>query len=84
MLKYLLLALVVLWLFYSPAVRKLVRGAKPEVPKKETTAQPMLMLTCAHCGAHFPADEAVSMSHGSTTLHFCCKEHLQRGAKRPD
>lgn len=84
MLKYILLALVVLWLFYSPMVRKLVRGATDTAKTPAPEQAPAMMVSCAHCGAHFPASEAVSVSQSGNTEHFCCKEHMQRGARRAD
>lgn len=84
MLKYILLGLVILWLFYSPTVRRALRSMTSSAPQAERPSTPTMMLTCAHCGAHFPADEAVSVSQAGTTQHFCCKEHMQRGPRQTD
>ena len=55
--KYLVLILVVL------AVLWLLRSKRPSVPppKGGTTKLPAAedMVSCAHCGLHFPASEAV-------------------------
>ena len=60
MLKFLLLAALVLWLLYSPGVRKLLRGVRsrePAQPPRQNQAKPepaptTAMVPCAHCGVH--------------------------------
>lgn len=79
MLKYLLIALVVIWLFYSPALRGKRTGtstkpaAKPEPPRAEN------MVQCAHCGIHLPEGETVKDEQGRT---YCSLAHRQAGVKK--
>lgn len=89
MLKFLLLAALVLWLLYSPGVRKLLRGLRPgepaQPPKQSPPAQPTptrttTMVPCAHCGVHLPSGEAFVNDQGQP---FCSEAHL-RAAGRGD
>ena len=82
MIKYLLLALVIIWLFYSPALRKQFKRTGPVNQKANSPQQPQVMLTCAHCGAHFPKDDAVAVTQGSRTQYFCCAEHMRAGPQQ--
>lgn len=75
MLKYLLLALVIIWLFYSPAVRGKLKG-KPPAPPKPTPKQAENMVQCAHCGVHLPEGDTVKDGHGHL---YCSSAHLQAG-----
>lgn len=87
LLKYLLLGLLGLWLWYSPAVRKLWGGharsgtsATARRPAKEPAA-PESMVRCAHCGLHLPRSEALTLPDGRA---YCCAAHrdkAQPGAK---
>lgn len=85
MLKFLLLAALVLWLLYSPGVRKLLRGAlsgEPSPPASEAkpeAAQPVAMLPCAHCGVHLPASDALVNDAGQP---FCSEAHRRAGPRR--
>ncbi len=87
MLKFLLLAALVLWLLYSPGVRKLLRGVRssePAQPPRPAQAKPeptqtTAMVPCAHCGVHLPASEALVNGQGQP---FCSEAHLQ-AARRP-
>lgn len=80
MLKYLLLALIVLWLFYSPAIRgRLIKPrhtGKPKAPP--TTVPPQEMVRCAHCGLHLPAAEA--LVHAGQP--YCSAAHREAGPGR--
>lgn len=84
-LKFLLLALLVLWLLYSPAVRGKLMGKKPAPPPPPkppsatppATAPPDTMVACAHCGVHLPRGEAVFSPDGRV---FCSAAHLRAGA----
>lgn len=80
MVKYLLLALVVIWLFYSPALRRKRQPPKPNNPMNKPTAPPgaeaSTMARCAHCGLHLPSDEAVLDSQGRS---YCSNAHRQAG-----
>lgn len=87
MLKYLLIALLAIWLFYSPALRKQLRKppARPAAPPAPEAQTPpaQVMLTCAHCGIHFPQSESLTLTQGGQSQHFCCKAHLQAGPRQP-
>lgn len=85
MLKYLLLAVVVVWLFYSPALRGL-RGKAPQArppspppvgprpdPHQET------MVRCAHCGVHLPESDALTSAQG---LPYCSATHRDAGPRQ--
>jgi uncharacterized protein len=82
LLKFLLLALAVLWLWHSPALR----GKKPGQVKPHRPPQPRpgpqtgtgptgpteTMVACAHCGVHLPASESARNGRGDT---FCGTAH---------
>ncbi len=79
LLKFLLLALAVFWLWHSPALR----GKKPGQVKPNRPQQPQpspqkgagptdTMVACAHCGVHLPTSESVRNSRGDT---FCGTAH---------
>jgi uncharacterized protein len=81
-LKFLLIALVVVWLLYSPAVRGKVvgrpRGDKaPGGPSPAPTPNAPLdtMVACAHCGVHLPASDTVADTQGR---RFCSPDHRDR------
>lgn len=82
MLKYLLLALLVVWLLYSPAVRgylskpRAAKHAKPPRPRTEPAVQ--AMVRCAHCGTHLPAADAIQDGE----MHYCSQPHRQAGPAR--
>lgn len=68
--KYLLLVLAVvalLWLLRSARRRVDAPPAAPEHP----AAPPQAMVTCAHCGVHLPAGEALPGRGGV----FCGEAH---------
>lgn len=81
LLKFLLLALVVVWLWHSPALRKLRNGqtakrpAPPE-PKPGAEHSPKsstdTIVSCSHCGLHVPEAEAL---HNARHQHFCSAAH---------
>lgn len=85
MLKFLLLAALVVWLLYSPGVRKLIRGAlsgesaPPPSQAKPDPAQPVAMVPCAHCGVHLPASDALVNDAGQP---FCSEAHRRAGPRR--
>lgn len=86
-LKYLLLALVVLWLLYSPAVRgrlraqprhkadsgKPTQGSQTAQPTKADRIEP-----CAHCGVHLPVSEALHDIGGRV---YCSEAHRLAGPR---
>ena len=72
-LKLLLVIVVGLWLWYSPALRRLWRpGDKPRPPGANL---PERMVRCAHCGIHLPRSEAL-LQGGRT---WCSQEHARLG-----
>ena len=75
MLKYLLLALVIIWLLYSPALRGKLKGKAPE-PPKPAPKRAENMVQCAHCGVHLPEGDTVKDGHG---LLYCSSAHRQAG-----
>ncbi len=80
MAKYLLLAVVLIWLFYSPALRRKSQSPKPVKPAPTPTApqgsEVDTMARCAHCGLHLPSDEAVLDVQGRS---YCGDAHRQAG-----
>ena len=88
MLKFLLLAALLLWLLYSPGVRKLLRGlrggdapaqtAQAERPRAADAKRPVSMLPCAHCGVHLPGGDALLNEAGEP---FCSEAHRRAGAR---
>lgn len=85
MLKFLLLAVLVLWLLYSPGVRKLWRGLRADEPAqpsgrtKPDPARPVAMVPCAHCGVHLPGSDALVNDAGQP---FCSEAHRRAGPQR--
>jgi len=85
MLKYLLIALALVWLFHSPALRGL-RGTlkgdrptpRPPAPPPPTTPTQEAMVRCAHCGLHLPESDALSDGAGRV---FCSPAHRQAGPR---
>lgn len=80
MLKYLLLAIVLIWLFYSPALRGLRGRSAPRPPSPPTSPPPTpkaeSMVQCAHCGLHLPQGEALQDEQGR---RYCSAGHLRAG-----
>lgn len=79
MLKFLLIGVLVVWLLYSPFLRRKRKGqakapAPPPAPKSITED----MVQCAHCGIHLPASEAQVDSTGHA---FCSTAHRQAGPR---
>lgn len=80
--KFILLAAVVVWLLYSPGVRRLLRGLRSgEVrPPPETSSnRPVAMVPCAHCGVHLPGSDALVNEAGQP---FCSEAHRRAGPRR--
>jgi uncharacterized protein len=89
LLKFLLIALAVAWLLYSPAVRGKVQGRprgnkSPQAPSGPqdhaaggaSAVTPLdTMVACAHCGVHLPQSETVSDTQGR---RFCSPAHRDR------
>lgn len=85
MLKYLLIALALVWLFHSPALRSLRSALKgdraaprPPVPPQPTGSAQEAMVRCVHCGLHLPQSEALSDEAGRM---FCSPAHRQAGPR---
>lgn len=87
MLKFILLAALVLWLLYSPGVRRLLRslrsGAETEQPApgpspSSAPSRPTAMVPCAHCGVHLPASDAVVNETGQP---YCSEAHRRAGPR---
>lgn len=85
MLKFLLLAALVLWLLYSPGVRKLLRGLRADEPTGNHRASPppssgpkgpVAMVPCARCGVHLPSSDALVNEAGQL---FCSEAHRRAG-----
>lgn len=80
MLKYLLLALVLIWLVYSPGIRRLLRGHDAPRPSAqrppEASPHAESMVRCAHCGVHLPASEALTGPQGHA---YCSAAHRDAG-----
>lgn len=79
MLKYLLLAVVIIWLFYSPALRGKRTGSSSPPAPKPAQNQAENMVQCAHCGVHLPEGDATKDGHGHL---YCSAAHLQSGPRR--
>lgn len=86
--KFLLWAILifaVIWVLRNKAQAQ-SRAQSQSRPQSPFPSQPSApggeietMLSCAHCGTHFPASEAVfDAAHAA----FCCSEHRQRHAAR--
>ena len=68
--KYLLLFVVLAVLFFMLGARR-SRPSEPEARKPRPPAPPRAMLSCAECGMHLPADEALPGKGGV----FCSAAH---------
>lgn len=68
--KYLLLLIGLGVLFFVLGARR-GRPSEPEVRKPPPPAPPQAMLSCAECGMHLPADEALPGKGGV----FCSAAH---------
>ena len=54
------------------------RDAAPPPAKRARLRQPEDMVTCAHCGLHLPASDAIT---SPDRLHYCSTEHRHLGAR---
>lgn len=68
--KYLLLLIGLGVLFFVMGARR-GRPSEPEARKPPPPAPPQAMLSCAECGMHLPADEALPGKGGV----FCSAAH---------
>lgn len=72
--KYLLVALVVM---IAIGIWRNNRRKEEDVPpRRSKQRQVEQMVTCAHCGLHLPASDAVASKE---QLHYCCSEHRRLG-----
>ena len=80
MLKYLLIAVVIIWLLYSPMLRRarqLKRDRRPPTPASPTPKpQVEEMVSCGHCGIHLPASEAW---RDAADRPYCSPAHREAG-----
>ena len=67
---YLLLLLLLAAVFFVLGFKR-SRPREPEARKPPPPAQPQAMLSCAECGMHLPADEALPGKGGV----FCSAAH---------
>lgn len=74
--KYLLVALVILAAIHI--WRNNRRRAAPPPAPKQRLRKPEDMVTCAHCGLHLPASDAIS---SPDRLHYCSSEHRSLGPR---
>lgn len=87
MLKFVLLALLILAVLWAPLSR--LRGAPPPRPAKPAAPKaPSVddMVPCAHCGMHIPRSEAFAKDgHGvhdaSAAELFCSAQHRALGPR---
>lgn len=82
MIRFLLLVfvfLVLLWKwrgYRAGALRDLQHRLRPRPPSADSAAAPVTMVSCAYCGIHLPAQEAVQGARGP----YCSVQH-QRNAE---
>lgn len=73
--KYLLVALVII---IAIGIWRSNRRKAVTPPPKPRLKQPEDMVTCAHCGVHLPASDAIT----SPDRHqYCSTEHRHRGPR---
>lgn len=84
MTKYLLLALLIVWLFYAGPWRRLPPRTPqtPKSPEPPRSTGPQPMVECAHCGVHLPIQDAIETTTPSGALaHFCSEDHRRAGSR---
>jgi len=84
MLKYLILALLIIWLFkarpwrHTPTESPESQGKHvPDAPPGE----PQTMVECAHCGLHLPKQDALRSGGTMTDSYYCCESHRRAGPR---
>jgi len=81
--KYLLIALLVVWLIYASPWRRSRTGTSSTPRKKQpTTAKPQPMVACAHCGVHLPENDALPGPQTAAGLRYFCSEAHRLAAAR--
>lgn len=81
MLKFLLIAFVVIWLLYSPFLkrqRQLKRDRREAPPAPDKTPRVENIVACAHCGVHLPISEAL---RDRADRPYCCNAHRDAGPR---
>ncbi len=76
--KYLLLLLLVailVWMISAKSRGRLRRDAQAKATPKPQPAPPQAMLSCAHCGLHMPAADA--LADGARV--YCSDAHRRLG-----
>ncbi len=76
--KYLIIALILVLVFYGPITRALrgtPRSHKP-APPSQRPPKAEEMVQCAHCGVHLPDGEAVRDGQGRP---YCSAAHRLAG-----
>jgi len=73
--KYLLVALVVI---IAIGIWRNNRRKDATPPPKPRLHQPEDMVTCAHCGLHLPASDAIT---SPDRTHYCSTEHRHLGPR---
>ena len=70
---------LVLFIAILAVIYLLVRASKrPKTPPPEAKAAEEAMAQCAHCGVHFPLNEAVD----EAGRVFCSEAHRRLGVKK--
>jgi uncharacterized protein len=80
MIKYLLLGLLAIWLYY--ALRRSLSGRAKTPPETASPPKPQSMVECAHCGVHMPANDAL-IGHPSADEpgYYCNEDHRRAGPR---
>lgn len=81
MIKYLLLGLLAVLLFYLWR-RPRSGGASASGKPAPSPPGPQSMVACAHCGVHLPASEALPGLHPTDKqTYFCSEDHRRAGPR---
>ncbi len=72
--KYLLLLALLAFVFFMMGARRGRRDEPEQGARPQPPAAPKTMVSCAECGMHLPADEALPGKGGA----FCGAEHRKR------
>lgn len=84
MFKYIILALVILWLLKArPWAPRSPQDAQQAKPAADKHPSPQNMVVCAHCGVHIPQNEAQLDATRQPALFYCSKAHQLAGPARP-
>lgn len=69
----------VIWILRNKSTKAIPPAAQAPAATPAATDETESMLSCAQCGTHFPASEAV---RNSSNLSFCCDEHRRQYVAR--